>query len=110
MRKDMIERVKREGTVYTNKYCYWLKGYRIYRIENKQLDTTASLHFDDDFCPNGWQTVAVIGYEINKIYPDGKVLGYFDIYETKEEAEEKIKEYMEDDGDEARCEYVIVEA
>ena len=57
MRKDMIERVKREGTVDTAKYRYWTKGDRIYRIEVKQLDTTAALRFDDDFCPNGWQTV-----------------------------------------------------
>lgn len=57
MRKDMIERVKKEGVVDTAKYRYWLKDNRIYRIEVKQLDTTATLHFDDDFCPNGWQTV-----------------------------------------------------
>lgn len=110
MEKDMIERIKKQGTVDTAKYRYWMKDYRIYRIEREHLDTTAALHFDDDFCPNGWHTVAVIGYRIRELHPDGGIFTYDDIYETKEEAEETIKEYKEDDGDEVRCEYVIIEA
>ena len=57
IRKDMIERVKKQGTVDTAKYRYWMKNDRIYRIEREHLGTTAAICLDDDFCPNGWQTV-----------------------------------------------------
>ena len=57
MKKSFIERVKRELCVDTKKYRYILKNNRIYRIDQLQIGTTATLHFDDEFCQNGWKTV-----------------------------------------------------
>ena len=53
MRKEFIERVKREGLVDTNKYRYQYQadndGQRILRLPIDSLDTTSAI--------NGWEKV-----------------------------------------------------